>query len=317
MNDKKNVCPICGNPTRIYMGNARKDGLCGFHADMLKEGKIALKDGAYVYTNSGKPVGEAKKEAPLKEEKGSCVVCGKATDGKMLCLDDYKAAKEVATELIKSTKDKMKLVVYYRNLKNNMFHMYGEDVLRENIIKLVGIAMALDTGFNYHVFYDEVDQDIKKIKESHAKKKPSTSEVTKKIDEKSGEIFTTHDHHQMDSQGEVVIDDILFDLQKDPTLLKSQTAPYHIPHFDILDIAERGVNADWYVGIPTHPLADFYIEYWGVKNNPGYEANKKEKIALYEKYGFALLGIEAEETKEPTALRMKIKDFLIKRVKEN
>lgn len=25
-------CPICGNPTRVYMGNARKDGLCAKHA---------------------------------------------------------------------------------------------------------------------------------------------------------------------------------------------------------------------------------------------------------------------------------------------
>ena len=56
------TCPICGNPTRVYMGNARKDGLCGYHADLLKAEKIVLKDGVYVYTNTGLPVG-AKKEA--------------------------------------------------------------------------------------------------------------------------------------------------------------------------------------------------------------------------------------------------------------
>lgn len=26
-------CPICGKPTRVYMGNARKDRLCAKHAD--------------------------------------------------------------------------------------------------------------------------------------------------------------------------------------------------------------------------------------------------------------------------------------------
>lgn len=33
-------CPICGNPTRVWYGNARKDHLCGKHADLLKEGKL-------------------------------------------------------------------------------------------------------------------------------------------------------------------------------------------------------------------------------------------------------------------------------------
>lgn len=36
----KLTCPICGEPTRVYMGNARKDRLCGKHADELKAGKI-------------------------------------------------------------------------------------------------------------------------------------------------------------------------------------------------------------------------------------------------------------------------------------
>ena len=39
--EKELVCPICGAPTRVYMGNARKDRLCGKHADELKAGKIA------------------------------------------------------------------------------------------------------------------------------------------------------------------------------------------------------------------------------------------------------------------------------------
>jgi hypothetical protein len=37
-------CPICGEPTRVYMGNARKDRLCGKHADLLKTGEIYVKD---------------------------------------------------------------------------------------------------------------------------------------------------------------------------------------------------------------------------------------------------------------------------------
>lgn len=33
-------CPICGKPTSVWYGNARKDGLCREHAQMLKEGKL-------------------------------------------------------------------------------------------------------------------------------------------------------------------------------------------------------------------------------------------------------------------------------------
>ena len=28
-------CPICDQPTRVYMGNARRDRLCAKHADEL------------------------------------------------------------------------------------------------------------------------------------------------------------------------------------------------------------------------------------------------------------------------------------------
>ena len=33
-------CPICGKPTSVWYGNARKDGLCREHAQMLKEGNL-------------------------------------------------------------------------------------------------------------------------------------------------------------------------------------------------------------------------------------------------------------------------------------
>ena len=44
-----NKCPICGEPTIVYMGNARKDGLFGKHADMLKKGDIIVdEEGLFV-----------------------------------------------------------------------------------------------------------------------------------------------------------------------------------------------------------------------------------------------------------------------------
>ena len=49
-------CPICGKPTRVFMGNARKDRLCGYHADMCNRGSIRLNsEGIWVY-RKGNPV---------------------------------------------------------------------------------------------------------------------------------------------------------------------------------------------------------------------------------------------------------------------
>lgn len=39
MNEKRK-CPICGKPTNVYMGNARKDGLCREHGKMANAGEI-------------------------------------------------------------------------------------------------------------------------------------------------------------------------------------------------------------------------------------------------------------------------------------
>lgn len=42
--EKDLICPICGERTRVYMGHARNDRLCGKHADQLKAGKIGIVD---------------------------------------------------------------------------------------------------------------------------------------------------------------------------------------------------------------------------------------------------------------------------------
>ena len=100
-------CPICGKPTRVYMGNARKDKLCGFHADMLKKGDIVLNDNGQYVDKDGKPlsksVDEPKKQynpAPQKEEQeGSvvvkCIACGRETkNGNLFCGSCYYKYKD-------------------------------------------------------------------------------------------------------------------------------------------------------------------------------------------------------------------------------
>lgn len=92
-------CPICGQPTRVYMGNARKDKLCAKHADELKAGRIIVNDeGLFQEPKTGKILNKDYKE-PVKEkdaaveQKGvaKCIACGKETKpGFLFCTSCYK-----------------------------------------------------------------------------------------------------------------------------------------------------------------------------------------------------------------------------------
>lgn len=90
-------CPICGEATRIYMGNARKDKLCGKHADMLKKGKIIInEEGLFVDATSKKIIKSNVAPNNQIEEKREyksvvkCIACGKETKpGFFFCSDCY------------------------------------------------------------------------------------------------------------------------------------------------------------------------------------------------------------------------------------
>ena len=100
-------CPICGQPTRIYMGNARKDLLCAKHAEALKAGKIEINDkGLFVDKETGKVLNmdyvEPKKEEKKQEGVVKCIACGKETKpGFLFCGSCYKkyADKKLLVEI--------------------------------------------------------------------------------------------------------------------------------------------------------------------------------------------------------------------------
>lgn len=104
-------CPICGQPTRVYMGNARKDKLCAKHADELKNGRLVLnEDGLFVEPKTGMVLNKvyemAKKEFVKKEENANktevtdaivvkCIACGKETkNGNLFCGPCYYKFKD-------------------------------------------------------------------------------------------------------------------------------------------------------------------------------------------------------------------------------
>lgn len=99
------VCPICGQPTRVYMGNARKDRLCGKHADELKAGNILLgDDGIFRDAKSKQPLkqGAEGKEQPKSTADNSeltCIICGEPSNGKHFCVKCYNKYKDRSIDI--------------------------------------------------------------------------------------------------------------------------------------------------------------------------------------------------------------------------
>jgi hypothetical protein len=315
-------CPICGKPTRIYMGHQRKDGLCGYHADLLNKGTILFIDGKYIYAGSGHPViwgGNQPVDETSTSNSSNCIICGQPSNGRPLCHNDYEQVQSLSNSLANKYNNADDLIDYYRRLLNKTYKTSDEGIVKNNCIKLIAISITLDSNFNCCAFKTKALEDVKSVLD-FVRKKPETVEiqpVINNIDSTTKHIDNlSQDHHVLDSHAEAEIDNILFELQKDPILLTNKEAPYHIPHVEVFEITERSVVADWCVGFPYFPEAVFYIEYYGYTNNPKYDDNRAAKEILYKKHNIIVLGIEADEIKNKNSLTNKIKEFIIKRVAE-
>ena len=105
------VCPICGDPSRVYMGNARKDRLCGKHADMLKAGELVLDE-------KGKPIYPFQPEEieEITDSELTCIICGKPSNGKHFCVSCYhKYKNKVVYIQVKKCKEFTKLQAEYES----------------------------------------------------------------------------------------------------------------------------------------------------------------------------------------------------------
>ena len=119
------VCPICGEPTSVWYGNARKDKLCRKHAEMLKNKQISVNDeGLFFDVATGTNLNPAKTEekpAVVKETKNSadeltCIICGEPSNGKHFCIKCYKEfANKVLYIQVKKCKEFTKLESEYES----------------------------------------------------------------------------------------------------------------------------------------------------------------------------------------------------------
>lgn len=125
MEDQALICPICGEPTSVWYGNARKDKLCREHAAQLKEGLIETDGhGNFINVKTKKIINKTfteKQDEPVKESKNAtdeltCIICSEPSNGKHFCINCYKEfANKVLYIQVKKCKEFTKLESEYES----------------------------------------------------------------------------------------------------------------------------------------------------------------------------------------------------------
>lgn len=303
---EKFTCPICGEPTRVYMGNARKDRLCGKHADELKAGKIQLCPDCNTWYNANEPCKCKAKKIPTSEWKKefdkhvlpnpgikeqsdelTCIICGAPSNGKPQCKNCYNETKNHMESLDKNSTSRQ-LRDYYYNLKERIFIIKSLEATKNQCNKLIAIALTENSENEDSSLIDRVYKDVETLIKSKLAptKNVEIEEDKKEKDELKSKVNTAQDGHNVDSDMEVRIDDTLY-----------KECILHAYGKSIDEIIEKRKKCDWF--IPIVNGQGIYIEYWGMKT-PKYLEERKEKEELYKKYNLPYISIEQDDPKQDT-----------------
>ena len=295
MENKDLVCPICGEPTYVYYGNARKDRLCFKHGQMLKKGEIILNEnGIFIDAKTSEVLNSNyHNEISVKQEANSsnsskCIVCGKNHTKNQQCTECFSETQEFMKVLnknanVRETRD------YYYNLKERIYIIKSIEETQKQCNKLIAIATVAKFYNKDNSLIDRVYKDVESLIAN--KKAPQTEnkqieEKQKETDEIKSKINTAQDGHNVDSAMEVTIDDVLYNAYI-----------LHSYGISISEITEKRKKCDWF--IPISNGKGIYIEYWGM-NTPKYIEERKEKEELYKKHNIPYISIEADDPKQDT-----------------
>ena len=295
MENNEMICPICGEPTNVYMGKARKDRLCKKHGKMRNDGLIDINDqGFFFEVATGKilnPPAEATKR--VEELKGgadelTCIICGEPSNGKPQCKSCYYKSVD-AKEGIDKNSSVHKLRDHYYNLKERIYIIDSLEETQRQCIRLIGIAMLDEELYGDTSLIERAYRDSETLIERRKQfEKPTKDkEKQKEDDEQKAKIHTSMDGHNLDSDMEVRIDDLLYN-----------SCILHAYGKSIDEFTENRKKCDWFIPI-INTNKGIYIEYWGM-STPEYLKSRAEKEELYKKHRLPLIGIEKDDPKMDT-----------------
>lgn len=270
MMKEKLECPICGLPTRVYMGNARKDKLCGKHADMLKAGEIYQKDEFFYDAKTNKVLNKDFKYTELPTEGFSnCVICNEKTEGYAFCKKCFKQYSKDELLNILNEKPKQEKTLEYNN-ENNGVVIINENNKNRCLTCGKNTDGLLFCGSCYYKFKDKAL--LFKI--------TNCSQV-ELLDEDYEGRYTCKDGHVVKSKSERDIDNYLFEHNISHAYEKE--LPYGANESEIL-------HPDFYLPNYLGEGKHVYIEHWGYnENNVQYTKAKNFKMPIYKKLGITLI----------------------------
>ena len=105
MNESK--CPICGKPTNVYMGHARKDGLCREHGMLANKGEIVQCENCSKWISKDEvcECKKVKKEEYNEQKENKCLLCNNESGKYLFCKSCF-SKYHGKTLLLKITCDK-------------------------------------------------------------------------------------------------------------------------------------------------------------------------------------------------------------------
>ena len=276
----KSECPICGEPTRIYMGKTRKDKLCGKHADLLKLGVISINnDELFIDSKTKKILNKNHKYKELPTEGFSnCIICNDETGGYAFCKKCFK--KHPSEQLLDLLNGKTSLNDTLENKQQKVYEdnkneVNGTIIINENN-KSKCITCGRDTDgllfctSCYHKYKDK--KLLFRITNC------STVEL---LDADYEGRYTCKDGHVVKSKSERDIDNYLF--EKGISHAYEKELPYGCEEKETL-------HPDFYLPNYLGKDKDVYIEHWGYnENNIQYTKTKKFKMPIYKKLGITLV----------------------------
>ena len=265
-------CPICGEPTYLVYGNPRKDKLCKSCGLKANKGEIIQCPDCGKW-NEKDVVCECKNT----NNRQTCIICGKPSNGKDFCSDCWKGIKIFYKDIthlatIKQAKE------YYYNLKNNIFWINKIDYAKDACRKLYAIAIIIDEFKN--IKQEEVAvKDIQYLltkKTEYLKEQKTESKTNELVIEKNNtkeedeEIADyrrmnpaehhCHDGHYVRSPYEVIIDNELY-----------RAKIFHEYEKKYKGLDGKNYYPDFYI-----PEYNLFIEYCGMNENKQKNLYKEE-----------------------------------------
>jgi hypothetical protein len=114
---EENKCPICGEPTNVYMGKARKDGLCRKHGMQANKGEIIQCEECKKWHNVDEICAcKSKQKKTAFTDELTCIICGASSNGKHFCFECWNKYKDKSIDIRITNCKEVKILDQYGNL---------------------------------------------------------------------------------------------------------------------------------------------------------------------------------------------------------